>query len=246
MHSYEYSGVAATYRSDHSQKDFDDLINKATAFIQENISWIGVDFKNMPSTLESGSRDADSSERKIRVLDYACGPGTVTNALMGYADEFVGIDLSPNMVKEYNTRFSQQQSEDSANAEASAGNLFAKDASSTGLSDPKFFNFDLVVVGLGFHHFEDLPLVTERLTERIKPGGVLLILDFLTHDKEDLKEHPAHITVSHHGFSEEQVCKLFSDAGLGDCKTVLMGEKVLLKGTAERRPFMARGRKPAS
>lgn len=235
-----HSNMAATYTSDETQKQFDDLLNKATAFIQENVSWIGVDFKN------STASDPSDPERKVRVLDYACGPGTITNALLGCADEFVGLDLSPNMVKEYNTRFSQAQDGELVHAEASVGNLFLKEKSSIGFSDPPFFNFDLVAVGFGFHHFEDLPLVTERLAERVKPGGVLLILDFLTHDKEDLKGQAAHNTVSHHGFSEDQVCKLFTDAGLEDFKTVLMKEKVLMRGKSERRPFMARARKPVS
>lgn len=43
--------------------------------------------------------------------------------------------------------------------------------------------FDIAVVGLGFHHFDDPALAAKRLVERLRPGGVLLILDFLPHGK---------------------------------------------------------------
>lgn len=46
-----------------------------------------------------------------------------------------------------------------------------------------FHHFDIAVVGLGFHHFDDPALAAQRLVERLRPGGVLLILDFLPHGK---------------------------------------------------------------
>ena len=55
--------------------------------------------------------------------------------------------------------------------------------------DPREFSgfdfhlFDIAVVGLGFHHFDDPALAAKRLVERLRPGGVLMILDFLPHGK---------------------------------------------------------------
>jgi hypothetical protein len=48
------------------------------------------------------------------------------------------------------------------------------------LQSEEFFNFDLAVVGMAYHHFEDTALATARLVERLTPGkGVLLIVDFV-------------------------------------------------------------------
>lgn len=47
--------------------------------------------------------------------------------------------------------------------------------------DGKFFGFDLAVVGLGFHHFDAPDLAAKRLAARLRPGGVLMIIDFLPH-----------------------------------------------------------------
>jgi SAM-dependent methyltransferase len=65
---------------------------------------------------------------------------------------------------------------------SSVGNLLdPADPSPADFADPEWFNFDLAVVGLGFHHFEDPTLAAARLAERLKPGGVLMIIDFMPH-----------------------------------------------------------------
>lgn len=88
------------------------------------------------------------------------------------------------MVKAYNTIVSNQ----GLSAEemfAVAGNLLdPKNPSPAEFKEAKWFDFDLVAVGLGFHHFEDPILAATRLAKRLKPEGVLLIIDFLPH------EHP--------------------------------------------------------
>jgi len=67
------------------------------------------------------------------------------------------------------------------------GNLLAPDdLSPSALASPNFFNFDIAAVGLGLHHFDDPALAARRLVERLRPGGVLLVLDFLPHGKMDV------------------------------------------------------------
>lgn len=47
------------------------------------------------------------------------------------------------------------------------------------LDDPKFKDFDICIVGLGFHHFENFVRCLEILSERVKKGGVVGIVDLL-------------------------------------------------------------------
>ncbi|KAK5093157.1 hypothetical protein LTR70_004907 [Exophiala xenobiotica] len=238
-----WNKVAKTYNSDHTQKAFGDLINKAHEFILSNISAIGVEFIEPSSTFERS--DDNPSQKSVRVLDYACGPGTITNILAGRATEYIGLDLSPNMVNEYNERFSAQTDGEKLNAQAYNANLLAPAGPPESLNDSKFFDFDLVAVGFGFHHFENLPMVTQRLVQRLKPGGVLMILDFFSHEKDDMGNDPAINTISHHGFSESQIKALFASAGLEDNLVLDFGQDITMKQHAKRRPFMARGKKPA-
>lgn len=218
-----------------------------------------MDFLDPPLTdvEEDGLTTATANARQIRVLDYACGPGTVTAILQGYATEFVGVDVSENMVRAYNERFamSEQQRDGEAGArvtEAFVGNLLEGTGASESIAGPMFFGFDLVVVGLGFHHFENLDLTTSRLVSRLKPGGVLLIVDFVTHAALEHGDPVKHI-VAHQGFGEEEVRSVFGRAGLVDVGIVEMEGTVEMKGPAvkedqpgqKRKVFLGRGMKPA-
>jgi SAM-dependent methyltransferase len=211
-------------------------MNKMTAFVLLNINWISVPFNDVSSTFEP-----PSAQTSVRVLDYACGPGTMTAALEDRATEYCGIDLSDGMVNAYNERFNSQTSESQKfQAHAIVGNLL-EDTVPEHLSDPKFFGFDLAVVGVGFHHFSDVQLATKRLAERLKPGGVLLIIDFLSHAPEEKYQK----IISHHGFSEETVKGLFDGAGLQDFDLVVDKEPWPVHEET-RTGFMARGRKAAA
>jgi SAM-dependent methyltransferase len=67
------------------------------------------------------------------------------------------------------------------------GNLCVpEDPNPAAFAAPEFFSFDVAAVGLGFHHFDDPALAARRLAERLKTGGVLVILDFFAHDKPDV------------------------------------------------------------
>ena len=156
------------------------------------------------------------------------------------------------MVKAYNERFAPADAEDTStptlNAQAVVGNLLDSAGTLPPLSGPEFHNFDFAAVGFGFHHFDDLSLATKRLVERLKPGGVFLIVDFVTHAK--VANHAEH-TITHHGFGEEEVHKYFGEAGLVDIGVLAIPEPVtmVLKGgdvkEQKRQVFLAKGKKPA-
>ena len=227
------------------------MINKTQAFILSSLNWIGVDLLDHATDFERDGR----SPRQVRVLDYACGPGTVTAVLQGHATEIIGIDVSENMVKTYNERFAESDHPDgtvSRAPRAFVGNLLGGKGPSESISSSEFFNFDLAVVGYGFHHFKDLDIAASRLASRLKPGGVLLIVDFLTHAKMDVG-NPAKNTVAHHGFGEEDVKVIFGKAGLVDVGILEMEGFIELKKAGagddvrgeKRRVFLGRGTKPA-
>jgi SAM-dependent methyltransferase len=238
------SKTAATYASEPWHKD---LINKTHEFVLANLSWLGVDFID-PSTAFEAPSGPSTSAHQVRVLDYACGPGTITSILAGHATEFVGIDLSENMVKAYNERFAATSDDaPTLNARAVVGDLLDPAGTSSPLSGPEFHNFDLAAIGFGFHHFDDLSLATERLVARLKPGSVFLIADFVTHAKV---ANNAQHNIAHHGFGEEEVHKIFGGAGLVDIGFLKIPGpvKMVFKGgdggEHHRQVFLAKGKKP--
>lgn len=161
----------------------------------------------------------------------------------------IGIDISESMANEYNAG-ARNQGIPESEMRAVIGNLISQDADpSPSVSGPEFHNFDIAAVGLGFHHFASPALAAKRLAERLKPGGVLLIIDFLPHghdhslDHEEMKKRG----VTHMGFSEEDVKGLFEGAGVGgEFEYVVVGKGIVFKkdgGDMKREVFMAKGRK---
>ncbi|KFY65260.1 hypothetical protein V496_02684 [Pseudogymnoascus sp. VKM F-4515 (FW-2607)] len=86
------------------------------------------------------------------------------------------------MVAAYNTTASNQGLEEEE-VHAFVGNLIDPSIERPeAFEGAEFWDFDLAVVGLGFHHFGDVGLAARRLGERLKSGGVLVIMDFLPHE----------------------------------------------------------------
>jgi SAM-dependent methyltransferase len=103
----------------------------------------------------------------------------MTRVFGSHVTKTQGIDISPNMVSTYNTR-ARDAGLSSDIVSAVIGDLFDKsDPSPSSLSGPEFWNYDLATVGFGFHHFEDVVYAARQLKERLRPGGVLVINDFL-------------------------------------------------------------------
>ncbi|KAF5615352.1 2-heptaprenyl naphthoquinone [Fusarium sp. NRRL 52700] len=112
--------------------------------------------------------------------------------------------------------------------QAYQGNLAdPEDPSPTAFANSKFFGFDVAGVGLGFHHFDKPDLASKQLAERLNPGGVLFIIDFVAH-KIDPKD-AALRGITHHGFIEDEIRKMFEDAGLTDFAYQELPEPITFK-----------------
>ncbi|KAI9056035.1 hypothetical protein LZ554_000967 [Drepanopeziza brunnea f. sp. 'monogermtubi'] len=207
-----WNEASSTYNS-----RFAKTIQQVIDEIRKHHEWIGVDWTED----SSGSESEDSSvapKKTVRLLDYACGTGLVSRALAPYITQSIGIDLTEGMVNEYNTAALNQGISESE-MHATRGNLIdANNPNPPELAGKEFFDFDIAAVGLGFHHFDDPALAAKRLAERLKKGGVLMIIDFVPHSHvlgHGDHSHTAAHTVTHNGFSQDDVKRMFEDAGVG-------------------------------
>lgn len=83
------------------------------------------------------------------------------------------------MVQMYNKRV-QEKGISPAQMSAAQGNIVAADTSNqSNILDQEFFDFDMVGMANALHHMQDPALAIERLVQRLKPGGTLLIIDFI-------------------------------------------------------------------
>ncbi|KAJ9663127.1 hypothetical protein H2201_005798 [Coniosporium apollinis] len=210
--------------------------------IRDRLEWIGIDWVSEEDKPEDG--------KEIHLLDYACGTGVVSRALGPYVTHTLGIDISPGMVAKFNEH-AQKAGLDPERIHAVEGDL-CSDPPTVSSTEASSTNFDIAVVCAGFHHFNDTELATKRLAERLKPGGVLVIIDFLNPSgtQGQVPEDVKHM-VKVAGFDEPTMRRLFEGAGLVDFNLWVMPEKVVLEREKdgkttrlERTVFFARGRKP--
>ncbi|MCJ1398073.1 hypothetical protein MMC11_001270 [Xylographa trunciseda] len=147
------------------------IVRDIAAGVEANREWIGVDWVQKDA--------AGHSDRAVRLLDYACGPGNVASTLFPYVTQVRGIDLSSGMVKEFNRR-AEAMGYSRGEFHAVEGNLLADPATQSAIGGGELFDFDLLTCSMAFHHIEDSELAVKRFVERVKPGtGVVLIIDLV-------------------------------------------------------------------
>jgi SAM-dependent methyltransferase len=127
------------------------------------------------------------------------------------------------MVAAYNDR-ATASGLPSAQISAVVGDIFAAEPP-VALAGPDYFGFDIAVVNAAYHHFDDVLLCTKRLAERLRPGGVLVICDFLQGPGMDVfhgnveghghgehgHNHGSHCHSHHHGHHDHELDDLPSD-----------------------------------
>ncbi|TKA56327.1 hypothetical protein B0A55_11675 [Friedmanniomyces simplex] len=238
-----FNDLSASYNSKPWQHKLSQQVSDA---LQQRRDWLGVRWTK-----------ADDGGRDVRLLDYACGTGAITKALGPYVTTIRGIDISDSMVEKYNEA-SQSSGLKPEQGSAVVGDLLSEQVSPQ-LSGPEYQLFDIAVIGLGFHHFEDPALAIKRLTERLKPEtGVLVIIDFLpfsdklAREREQRQQDPSadfpdmSHTIKHSGFTREQMQKLYEDGGLEDFGWHVLPDLAVMElkgGTKERTIFIAKGRR---
>ncbi|KAL3480641.1 S-adenosyl-L-methionine-dependent methyltransferase [Aspergillus californicus] len=164
--------------------------------------------------------DTKTGEGKdIKILEYACGPGHISLALAPFVSRVIGMDISDGMIEEFNKN--AQQAGCSDTVVGIKANLLAESPPAE-VSGPEYFDFDLVVVSMAVHHFQYPAKALQRLGERLKKGGVMMIIDLVSdehhHDSKHELQHEMDVleTISKHGFDREETRRMFEDANAGD------------------------------
>lgn len=184
-----------------------------------------------------------------------------------------GIDVSDGMVDRFNNvarsaGFSEQQ------MYATRGDLLdnnysskPEDETDTTINSKDFFDFDIAVISMALHHVSDPQSLVSRLVERLRVGGILLIVDGSTpeqsqlqsyldaqhhnHGSENLLSRTRHI-ISKLGFDAVEIRTFLLNAGCNECSIeYLLNEEASkipedvtgVKGGVENKLFFAKGTK---
>ncbi|KAJ5367790.1 hypothetical protein N7541_001731 [Penicillium brevicompactum] len=159
------------------------------------------------------------SGKEIKMLEYACGPGVVSMSLAPFVTQIVGIDVSDNMVAEFNRNAASLGLADKV--VGYKADLLSEDAPVQDV-ESACTNLDMVTVSMALHHFEHPDFALQRLAGRLNQGGVCYIIDLVAHSDAHGHGHEEHEhnfaeaahTIKTHGFSQVDMQRLFEDAGL--------------------------------
>lgn len=171
------------------------------------------------------------------LLDVGTGTGRMAELFAARAAHVTAFDKSPEMLRIARTRLQHLP--------AAGVDLVQGDFTALPFADA---SFDTVLFHQVLHYAQEPEGVLAEAARVARPGGVVAVVDFAAHDREELRERHAHARL---GFSDDQMLALLGDAGFAAAPIVaLPGTPLTVKiwtgrkegGTAASAPEHERGK----
>lgn len=152
----------------------------------------------------------------LRVGDLGCGTGQFAATVAPHVARVVAVDGSAEMLAAARTRL-----EPFPNVDVRPGTLEALPIEDAQL--------DVAVLTLVLHHVPDPGRVIAEAARVLAPGGRLLLVDMLPHDRGEYQQQMGHVWL---GFAEPQVRRWIETAGLHDVRVTALMTDATAKGPA--------------
>ena len=151
-----------------------------------------------------------------RLLDIGTGTGRLLEVLAPRVELAVGIDQSREMLALARANLAKAGID---NADIRQADMYALpfDAGS----------FDVVTIHHVLHYADDPAAALAEAARVVRPGGVVLVVDFSPHDLVELKREHAHV---HLGFADNQVQGWLTSAGLHPLEPIHFPGRRLMTG----------------
>lgn len=117
----------------------------------------------------------------MRVLDFGCGTGLLSEALAGHAAEVVGLDPAPGMIEQLRRKVSQHAWSHVHTWQGTLEDALAQPDS------PVHGPFDLIVCSSVCAFVEDYPQTLKQLASLLSEGGVFVQFDW---ERDESAEEP--------------------------------------------------------
>lgn len=134
-----------------------------------------------------------------RLVDIGTGTGRMIELFGREAEQALGIDRSPDMLRVARAKLAEAGLE----AELRQGDMYALPLPSG--------SADTVIIHQVLHYAQQPAAAVSEAARLLAPGGRLLIVDFALHDREELRARDAHARL---GFADEAMLKWLEAAGL--------------------------------
>ena len=150
------------------------------------------------------------------VGDLGCGTGQVSAALAPFVQRVVAVDGSAAMLQAARKRLHGIDNVD----------LRRGDLEELPIDDSCL---DAATLMLVLHHVPEPSKALSEVARVLKPGGHLIVVDMLPHDRESYRQQMGHAWL---GFSEEHTTRLLGDAGFESIRVVALPPDAKAKGPA--------------
>lgn len=161
------------------------------------------------SRVNLASAIADAIARQVGlaptmdVLDFGCGTGLLTLALLPRVGRVTGADTSTGMLDVLERKAREREL-------TSVATILLRPDDSDSLAG----DYDLIVSSMTLHHVADPAILFARFRGHLRPGGRIALADL---DREDGTFHKPEITdVFHAGFDRAELKALLTKAGFDD------------------------------
>lgn len=135
---------------------------------------------------------------QLRVADLGCGTGEALVELAPVVARLIGVDQAEAMLEAAAARVAGAE-----NVELRRGDLEALP-----LADGEI---DAALCMLVLHHVADLPRAFAEIARALRPGGMLVVIDMVAHDRVAWRHTMGH---AHLGFAEETLVGLAAASGM--------------------------------
>jgi len=148
------------------------------------------------------------------VGDLGCGTGQVSAALAPFVARVMAVDASAAMLQAARRRL-----QDCDNVELRRGELEALPIDNDRL--------DAATLMLVLHHVPEPRRALLEVVRVLKPGGHLVVVDMLPHDRESYRQQMGHVWL---GFGDAFTRDLMHESGFGEIKIVPLPPDAKAKG----------------
>jgi len=148
------------------------------------------------------------------VADLGCGTGQTTAALAPFVERVVAVDESSAMLAAARRRLAERD-----NVELRSGRLEDLPIEDAGL--------DAAIMSLVLHFVVDPAAVLAEVARALRPGGRLLVVDMVPHEREEYRTTMGHLWL---GFDAAQIGGWLESVGFADVRIVPLPPDPQAKG----------------
>ena len=135
-----------------------------------------------------------------RLVDIGTGTGRMIELFGPQAEDSVGVDRSPEMLRLARAKLAEAGLEA---AELRQGDMYALPLAAG--------SADTVIIHQVLHYAQQPAAAVAEAARLLTPGGRLLIVDFAPHEREELRARDAHARL---GFADDAMLRYLHSAGL--------------------------------